>query len=267
MGRYLGGVARYEVAGRMDTSRFPSHDEGCQRPFALPRNRPCHCRIFPPTCPPGFRKSSAYSTAAPPPACCNSCSAPCSHADDAPLLPGSAPLESATLSARPTTLSAAPADAPTLSPTACSAASCCRSCACVPGDHLLFALDDTPTPRYGPYVQGAGLHHNPSPGPAGEKLVYGHLWVTLAWAVRHPLAAALCLPLRALLYVLRQGRTQAGQGLRLDLPHQAGTGRRTGPLADGLAGTHWQGSVDRRRRRLRQAALPAAGIGVGPGRV
>lgn len=72
---------------------------------------------------------------------------------------------------------------------------------CVPGDHLLFALDDTPTPRYGPYVQGAGLHHNPSPGPAGEKLVYGHLWVTLAWAVRHPLAAALCLPLRALLYV------------------------------------------------------------------
>lgn len=72
---------------------------------------------------------------------------------------------------------------------------------CVPGDRLLFALDDTPTPRYGPYVQGAGLHHNPTPGPAGEKLLYGHLWVTLAWAVRHPGAAALCLPLRALLYV------------------------------------------------------------------
>ena len=30
----------------------------------------------------------------------------------------------------------------------------------------LFALDDTPTKRYGPYVQGAGVHHNPTPGPA-----------------------------------------------------------------------------------------------------
>jgi hypothetical protein len=30
-------------------------------------------------------------------------------------------------------------------------------------------------------VQGAGIHHNPTPGPAGEKFVYGHIWVTLAW--------------------------------------------------------------------------------------
>ena len=36
-----------------------------------------------------------------------------------------------------------------------------------PGDHLLFGIDDTPTARYGPCVQGAGVHHNPSPGPAG----------------------------------------------------------------------------------------------------
>lgn len=70
-----------------------------------------------------------------------------------------------------------------------------------PGGHLLFAIDDTPTPRYGPCVQGAGVHHNPSPGPAGEKFVYGHLWVALAWLVRHPLGDTLCLPLRALLYV------------------------------------------------------------------
>ncbi len=70
-----------------------------------------------------------------------------------------------------------------------------------PGGHLLFAIDDTPTPRYGPCVQGAGIHHNPSPGPAGEKFVYGHLWVALAWLVRHPLWDTLSLPLRALLYV------------------------------------------------------------------
>jgi hypothetical protein len=70
-----------------------------------------------------------------------------------------------------------------------------------PGDHLLFALDDTPTARYGPCVQGAGIHHNPSLGPAGAKFVYGHVWVTLAWVVRHPLWDTLSLPLRALLYV------------------------------------------------------------------
>jgi hypothetical protein len=71
----------------------------------------------------------------------------------------------------------------------------------LPGEHLLFAIDDTPTARYGPHVQGAGIHHNPSPGPAGEKFVYGHVWVTLAWLARHPLWATLALPLRALLYV------------------------------------------------------------------
>ena len=30
---------------------------------------------------------------------------------------------------------------------------------------LLVAIDDTPTARYGPEVEGAGIHHNPSPGP------------------------------------------------------------------------------------------------------
>jgi DDE superfamily endonuclease len=70
-----------------------------------------------------------------------------------------------------------------------------------PGDHLLFAIDDTPTARYGRHVQGAGIHHNPSPGPAGEKFVYGHVWVTVSWLVRHALWDTLSLPLRALLYV------------------------------------------------------------------
>jgi len=69
------------------------------------------------------------------------------------------------------------------------------------GDHVLFAIDDTPTARYGPKVQGAGIHHNPTPGPAGEKFVYGQIWVTLAWLVRHPAWDTLALPLRALLYV------------------------------------------------------------------
>jgi len=74
----------------------------------------------------------------------------------------------------------------------------------LPGDRLLFALDDTPTPRYGPCVQGAGVHHNPTPGPAGERFVYGHVWVTLAWLAQHPAWYTLALPLRALLYVRAQ---------------------------------------------------------------
>jgi DDE superfamily endonuclease len=69
------------------------------------------------------------------------------------------------------------------------------------GDRLLFGLDDSPTKRYGPLVEGAGIHHNPTPGPAGAKFLYGHVWVTLAWLVHHPRWGALGLPLRALLYV------------------------------------------------------------------
>jgi len=69
------------------------------------------------------------------------------------------------------------------------------------GEQLLFAIDDTPTKRYGPHIHGAGIHHNPTPGPAGEKFFYGHLWVTLAWLVRHPLCGVLALPLQAMLYI------------------------------------------------------------------
>jgi hypothetical protein len=73
-----------------------------------------------------------------------------------------------------------------------------------PAGPLLFALDDTPTKRYGPHVQGAGLHHNPTPGPTDQRFLYGHVWVTLAWVAHHPLWGALGLPLRALLYVRKK---------------------------------------------------------------
>jgi hypothetical protein len=70
-----------------------------------------------------------------------------------------------------------------------------------PGDRLLLALDDTPTKRYGPCVEGAGIHHNPTPGPAEQKFLYGHVWVTLSWVVRHRLWGTIGLPLLAVLYV------------------------------------------------------------------
>lgn len=70
-----------------------------------------------------------------------------------------------------------------------------------PGDRIVLAIDDTPSKRYGPKVEGAGVHHNPTPGPSGAKFVYGHNWVTLAWVVRHPLWGAIGLPLLARMYV------------------------------------------------------------------
>jgi hypothetical protein len=66
---------------------------------------------------------------------------------------------------------------------------------------LTFAIDDTPTPRYGPCVEGAGRHHNPTPGPAGEEFVYGHIWVTIAALVHHPHWDTIALPLWANLYI------------------------------------------------------------------
>jgi hypothetical protein len=71
-------------------------------------------------------------------------------------------------------------------------------------ERVLLALDDSPTARYGPKVEGAGLHHNPTSGPDDHKFLYGHIWVTLALVLRHPLWHTIGLPLRALMYVKRK---------------------------------------------------------------
>lgn len=72
------------------------------------------------------------------------------------------------------------------------------------GDRVLAVIDDSPTRRYGPKVQGADVHHNPTPGPADQKYLYGHVWVTLSLAVRHTLWGTIGLPLLARLYVRRR---------------------------------------------------------------
>ena len=66
---------------------------------------------------------------------------------------------------------------------------------------LLLVIDDSPTKRYGPCVEGADVHHNPTPGPADQPYLYGHIWVTISLALRHPQWGPLALPLRAMLYV------------------------------------------------------------------
>jgi hypothetical protein len=73
----------------------------------------------------------------------------------------------------------------------------------VPGlhDRITVALDDSPTSRYGKHVEGAGVHHDPTPGPADGEWLYGHNWVTLAWLATHPAWGIIALPLRSMLYV------------------------------------------------------------------
>jgi hypothetical protein len=73
---------------------------------------------------------------------------------------------------------------------------------CLAGSRrLLVSIDDSPTARYGPCVQGAGLHHNPTPGPAGEQFLYGHVWVSLAALAQPPTRGTIALPLLASHYV------------------------------------------------------------------
>lgn len=70
-----------------------------------------------------------------------------------------------------------------------------------PQGRFLVGVDDTPTQRYGQHVEGAGVHHHPSPGPADGAWLYGHTWVTLALLAQHALWGVIALPLRSLLYV------------------------------------------------------------------
>lgn len=66
---------------------------------------------------------------------------------------------------------------------------------------VLVAIDDSPTKRYGPKVEGAGVHHDPTPGPSGSSFCYGHIWVTLAVIVRHRRWGTIGLPIWSWLYV------------------------------------------------------------------
>jgi hypothetical protein len=108
---------------------------------------------------------------------------------------------------------------------------------------LRVALDDTPTARYGPYVEGAGTHRNPTPGPAGEKFLYGHVWVSLAALARHPTRGAIALPLRASLYVRQKDLPKIppeyGWAFRTKLELAAAQLRWLKPWADGSFAELW----------------------------
>ena len=67
------------------------------------------------------------------------------------------------------------------------------------GPYVKRAIDDSPTKRYGPKVELAGIHHNPTSGLPGSEWLHGHVWVTTSWLVSHPLWGCIGLPLRALI--------------------------------------------------------------------
>src|SRR5271165_3135363 len=73
-----------------------------------------------------------------------------------------------------------------------------------PSGRILLAIDDTPSKRYGPKVEGAGIHHNPTPGPADSKFLYGHSWVVPSRIARHEHHGAIGLPRLGHLYVRKK---------------------------------------------------------------
>jgi hypothetical protein len=74
-------------------------------------------------------------------------------------------------------------------------------CPVVRSSRLVVGIDDTPSKRTGPCVEGAGIHHNPTPGPAGQRHFYGHVWVVLAALAKHPDWGTIALPLQGRMYI------------------------------------------------------------------
>lgn len=93
-----------------------------------------------------------------------------------------------------------------------------------PRDRILLGMDDSPTSRYGKHVEGAGVHHNPTPGPADGDWLYGHNWVCLAWLATHPLWGTIALPLMSKLYVREVDVPQLAEkyGWKFRTKHQLG---------------------------------------------
>jgi hypothetical protein len=72
-----------------------------------------------------------------------------------------------------------------------------------PGEHGHWTLvvDDSPAKRFGPRVEAANIHYNPTPGPGDSDWIYGHNWVCLAIALGHPMFGVIALPLLSFMYV------------------------------------------------------------------
>ena len=68
-------------------------------------------------------------------------------------------------------------------------------------DKIVAAIDDSPTRRYGPKIEGAGIHHDGTSKPTDQTLLYGHCWVTMAIIVQHIRWGTIAFPLLSKLYI------------------------------------------------------------------
>ena len=126
-------------------------------------------------------------------------------------------------------------------------------------ERLLLVIDDSPTKRYGPKVEGADVHHNPTPGPADQPYLFGHVWVTESLALRHPRWGPIGLPLRAMLYVRKRTmetipRKRHWYRFATKLQLAARLVEWAAPLLKNAG----KNGVGRHRRRVYQSALPPA---------
>ena len=69
---------------------------------------------------------------------------------------------------------------------------------------IRVVLDDSPTKRYGKKIEGAGYHHNPTPGRTNAKTCFGHSRVVAVLVVTHPLFGEISFPIAAERYLRRK---------------------------------------------------------------
>jgi hypothetical protein len=88
------------------------------------------------------------------------------------------------------------------------------------GGYWTIAIDDSPTKRFGPRVEAANIHHNPTPGPGDGQWLYGHNWVCLAMLFDHPMFGTLAIPLLSRLYVRQVDTREAERAISVGIPHE-----------------------------------------------
>lgn len=69
---------------------------------------------------------------------------------------------------------------------------------------IRIVIDDSPTKRYGRKIEGAGWHHNPTPGRTDATTCFGHSWVVATLMVTHPEFGEMAFPIAGELYLRRK---------------------------------------------------------------
>ena len=124
-------------------------------------------------------------------------------------------------------------------------------------ERLLLVIDDSPTKRYGPKVEGADVHHNPTPGPADQPFLYGHIFGSrFRLALRHPKWGPWhCRCGRCSMCGSKRWRRFPRIAPLGAIRHQVATGSTFGGVDRSDREKSGKNRLDRDRRRLHQAAI------------